>query len=284
MMVIDNSRHVRGPRLLLVVVALSLPYLSLACYNPSISNGGLLCAEAGKACPDGFECNATDRRCYATVKCSVAAVTPICQDGPKAGAACNPTCQIGCACGRCNVFGANPVCTTSIGSAQLGQICTPGAKDNCAAGLICLLESCGSNLGRCYQHCTTSAQCSGGRACEVPILDGSTGRDTGYRTCSLAPQSCNPVATTGNGCPSPSLGCYLDTDGTTFCDCSNSTPPLVLGGLCVSYNDCASNLVCATSAGVAGAHCRQACTVASSTCPSGQRCIAEGSTYGYCGT
>ena len=284
----EDSERVRwtvGPRL--VVMFLSLPLLSPACYNPGIKDGGLLCAEAGKSCPDGFKCNLADGHCYAVLTCSVPAVTPICADAPKAGAMCNPTCQTGCTCGRCNVSGAAAACTTSIGTVALGQICTLG-KDNCQAGYVCLLESttCGNNVGRCYQHCTTNAQCgTGGRTCEIPILDASD-RDTGYKTCSLQAQPCNPVTTTmaSNGCPNVGLGCYLSTSGATFCDCPSRATPAILGGVCEAYNDCAIGLVCTTSTSSVGAHCRQGCTPAGGGgCSNGLRCIPVGATYGYCG-
>ena len=271
-------------------MALSLLLLSLApaCYNPSIKDGGLLCADAGKSCPDGFKCNVGDGHCYAVVTCSVPPPTPLCQDAPKTGAACNPTCQTGCTCGRCNVSGAVAVCSTTVGTVGLGQICTLG-KDNCQPGFICLLESstCGINIGRCYQHCTTNAQCGTGRTCEIPILytDNNIEKDTGYKTCSLQGQACNPVVTTGNGCAIPALGCYLNSSGATFCDCPQRATPVSLGGVCDVYNDCAAGLVCTTSTILAGAHCRQACTQSAGAagCPTGQRCVALGPTYGSCG-
>jgi hypothetical protein len=258
------------------------------CYNPSITDGGFVCADAGKRCPDGFECSATDNHCHATVKCSVT-VAPLCQDTPKAGTACNPACQTGCACGRCNVAGKLAVCSTQIGTATLGQICNP-SKDNCAAGLICLLEAdtCGANLGRCYQHCTatgaTAAQCGSGRSCEIPILDGSNA-DTGYKACSLMTQTCSPLATAAasNGCPAATLGCYLATGGATFCDCPNRTAPGILGASCDVYNDCAAGLMCTASTGSVGNHCRTICMVqGQNTCPGGGRCNAVGTVYGYC--
>lgn len=262
-----------------------------ACYNPSITDHGFICADAGKRCPDGFVCNPTTLRCDAVVKCSVPKQTQICSDEPKAGTRCNPACQTGCACGRCNVAGADASCTTVIGTATLGQLCTPN-KDNCASGLICLLEpsTCGTDVGRCYQHCTASgavaAQCGTGRSCEIPILD-SAGKDTTYRTCGLASQPCNPIAITNNGCPSAAFGCYLNTAGAaTYCDCPNTTTLVILGGSCAAYNDCAAGLVCTTSAGSVGPHCRQVCTQSNSgggtSCPNGQRCVPIGATYGYC--
>jgi hypothetical protein len=257
------------------------------CYNPSITDHGFICADAGKRCPDGFACNPMTLRCDAVKTCPVPMQTPICADPPKAGTDCNPACQTGCACGRCNVAGMAAVCSTTIGSATLGQLCTP-AKDNCAAGFICLLEpsTCGADVGRCYQHCTTTgaaaAQCGAGRACEIPILD-SQSRDTTYRACGLASQVCNPVA--NNGCPSAAFGCYLNITGAlTICDCPTATTGMILGASCTNYNDCAAGLVCTDSTGSVGRHCRQVCTQSTTAtgCPNGQRCIAIGTMYGYC--
>lgn len=286
-MSIENGRRRRRGRVHLWLAGMALALLNAAagCYNPTITDAGLICADAGKRCPDGFEC-ATDQRCHAVVKCAVATPTPICQDAPRSGTVCNPACQSGCACGRCNVSGAAAVCTTTVGTVELGQVCTP-SKDNCKAGLICLLESdtCGGSLGRCYQHCTTggsaAAQCGAGRACEIPILDGA-GKDTAYLACGLASQSCNPVVATGNGCPNAALGCYLMTTGLTYCDCPNRATPVILGGACDTYNDCAVGLVCTTSSGTVGSHCRQICNGPAPPCPNGQRCVAVGTTYGYC--
>jgi hypothetical protein len=275
-----------GLLLTLLTVALSL-FSPAACYNPSIQDGGFFCAEAGKQCPDGFLC-AEDGKCHSTAsqKCRVPAITPLCTDQPVTGAACNPTCQTGCSCGRCNVQGAAPACVTDVGTKKLGDICTIG-KDDCQPGYICLLESdtCGQNVGRCYQYCTTNAQCASpvaGRTCEIPILDNNS-NDTKYRACGLGSQTCNPMATTSNGCPSPGLGCYVNLAGATFCDCPNRTTPVVLGGLCTAYNDCGPGLICTPSAGLAGMHCRQICmTSGTNTCPSGQHCMTVASSYGYC--
>jgi hypothetical protein len=262
-------------------LAALLPVLAwVGCYNPQIVDGGLVCADAGEACPDGFHCNPVDHRCHKAVpQCSTAPVTALCQEQPSAGTACNPTCQTGCACGRCNVAGTAAVCTETVGTKQLSQVCTTGS-DDCAPGLICLLESCGAQLGRCYRHCTSASQCQSGVACQLPILD-SAGNDTNFKTCDLAPETCDPVARTG--CLNAALNCYLDSGGATFCDCPSGNTPVAQGGACTGYNDCAAGLACVSVAGVTGLRCRQLCTQARSTCNNGQRCIPAGATYGYCG-
>jgi len=269
----------------LALLALSL-LSPAACYNPSIQDGGFLCAEAGKQCPDGFTC-ASDGHCRANASSQCHKVTPICSESPPdGGAACNPTCQTGCSCGRCNVVGSAPACVTNLGTLKVGDICDP-SNDKCQPGDICLLEAdtCGKNIGRCYQYCTTNAQCASpiaGRTCEIPILDGNN-NDTRYRTCSLGSQMCNPMATTNNGCPNPGLGCYVNTAGATFCDCANRAMSVALGGVCTAYNDCGHGLICTPQAGLAGTHCRQIClTSGTNTCQNGQHCMAVAGGYGYC--
>jgi hypothetical protein len=281
-----------------------------ACYNPRIDDGNLACA-AGQ-CPDGFACLA-DNRCHhvgVTVDvgvppsdagapgsdaadgptpdanppmCTTAVVTPVCQQAPAAGQACNPGCQKGCACGRCNIVDRSPQCVP-VGSAKLGDTCKPGAQDNCGAGLICLSEGCGNGLGRCYRHCAGDEQCPGS-ICTIPILD-QTGKDTGFRTCDVPAQSCDPVNNTG--CPDPALACYLTSANQTLCDCANPHPADggTSGGMndapCNVYNDCAAGFFCVDSG--MGPRCHFVCLVASPACPAG-RCIPSGtgSKYGYCG-
>jgi hypothetical protein len=256
------------------------------CYSPKIQDGGLVCApgDGGDRCPDGFECNAVDNHCYRSGgQCAKAA--PLCQDAPKAGSACNPVCQTGCDCGRCNISGLAAVCSPLIGPKKLGDVCTP-QRDDCDAGLICLLEACGSNLGRCYRHCATAAQCAAGVACGTPILDG-TGTDTGFLTCDLAPRDCDPIARTG--CPSPALTCFVGASAGgagasgTFCDCPGRALPE--DSTCDAPTDCAAGLTCASGAGVSGKRCRPICLANGPACPSGQRCVtASAARFGYCGS
>src|SRR5215468_3815883 len=93
-------------------LALLAALVSGSCYNPSILDGGFICADAGKVCPDGFVCDPADNHCRrkpgasadgGPSECSVPKVDPLCADLPAAGQACNPACQNGCDCGRCNV-------------------------------------------------------------------------------------------------------------------------------------------------------------------------------------
>jgi hypothetical protein len=295
--------------------ALAAAGLLLAgCFKPNIKDGGFQCASSGKACPDGFQCGA-DNLCERmpvttppqpdsgmeagsgteagpdlamkeaggeTASCMP--VTPLCADGPAAGEACSPSCQRGCACGqRCNVIDGKPACVP-VGTVKLGELCNSGA-DNCAPGLICLIEPCGNGLARCYQHCTKDAQCAG-TACTINIQDNKGGM-TNYYTCDVPPRACNPVG--GTGCPSDAFDCYLTSGNQTLCDCpgagqgKNNDP-------CTIYSDCAAGFICISGVnGQTTPHCHFVCDVTMASCPANgdggtQSCapLGAGSKFGYC--
>ena len=121
------------------------------CYKPNITDNGFLCAATGKKCPDGYTCGA-DHRCSLNPAspppdsgppdmkmmtdgggepvCSLPHVAPLCAEAPAKGDACSPACQNGCDCGRCNVVDGKAKCVAT-GTVKLGDVCTPGAADNC---------------------------------------------------------------------------------------------------------------------------------------------------------
>jgi hypothetical protein len=248
------------------------------CYNPNVQDGGFLCG-ADKRCPDGYSC-AADNRCRKSADggvCSSPPVTMLCSDEPASGQICNPTCQTGCACGRCNVVGDSSACTPA-GTKALGQVCNIGA-DDCSAGYICLAEACGNSLGRCYRHCTTSDQCMG-TICQIPI-DDAAGNHTGFKACDVPIQTCDPVQNTG--CPDPALNCYMTSTNQTLCDCPSSGTPRMQGESCNVYNDCAAGLIC-VSVGTGGPQCRRLCRVAAGAlcAASTSACVSLNGTYGYC--
>jgi hypothetical protein len=292
----------RAAALAPAAIAFVLFVLSSAsgCYKPSILDGGFLCSKSG-ACPDGFKCGA-DKHCSvmplaavpdagpgtdgpkeAPPDCTSPPVTALCSAAPAAGQACNPTCQTGCACGRCNVVGKTATCVPN-GTVLLGELCTYGS-DNCAAGLICLREQdgCGNPvIARCYRHCTVDAQCGTDTFCQISIQD-SAKNDTGFSACDVPPRDCDPVANTG--CPSPALNCYYTSLNETVCDCATGTGKN--GDKCAVYSDCAPGFVCISLAGAAGARCQFECKVGvAANCPSGTTCMTTttGAKYGYCGS
>jgi hypothetical protein len=283
------------------------------CFKPNIRDGGFLCAPSGKACPDGFHCGADGfcERMPVTTAPHVdggvegggsdakrdtatdgggetgacTPITPLCADNPDAGEDCSPACQRGCACGqRCNVVDGKPACVPA-GTVTLGELCNSNA-DNCAPGLICLLETCGNGLARCYQHCTKDAQCNG-TACTINIED-NKGAMTSYYTCDVPPRACNPID--GSGCPSLSFNCYLTSANRTLCDCPGAGKAGMNNDPCSFYNDCAAGFICISGVnGQTTPHCHFVCDISMASCPpSGdggtQTCSPTGDAakYGYC--
>jgi hypothetical protein len=280
-----SRAHRSGWALLPVSIGLILT----GCYKPSITDGGLICAEAGKPCPDGFSCDPTDNHCHtgsALVEdastCSVPPVAKLCDDLPGPGQDCNPICQVGCSCGRCNISSTGDgVCTISPGSKTVGQVCLISAADDCAPGLACIQEACGNNLARCRRICQNNGQCTTG-FCQVAIkLPNSDGATSMYQACELGAQTCDPVVNTG--CPS-GLNCYVGNGTDTLCDCPSKPTPGGLGDSCFLTNDCTPGLICITT-GTSGTHCQQLCKVATPICPTGRpTCtpVVAGTSYGYC--
>jgi hypothetical protein len=302
---------------ILVAVVAAGPIGAGGCYNPSILEGGFACASSGQPCPRHLKCG-PDSFCYGSAEydrlfgpdsgyadsavaetgggdgkpeggvkpeagndasCSFGVVAELCGESPAAGQACNAACQTGCACGRCNVVAGATTCVAP-GAVKLGELCTPGANDDCEAGLVCLPETCGNGLARCYRHCTRSSQC-GAAFCQVPILKDNVA--TGFLACDLPPRACDPIA--NSGCPHPALNCYLTSANDTLCDCPRRKTPALEGEECALYNDCGGGLFCVQGAdGAAGARCRFTCNVAASACPSPKHCIPNGTNakFGYC--
>jgi hypothetical protein len=302
---VDRARlaSVDRARLASLLAAIALA----GCYKPSIKDGGLVCSPAN-ACPDGYTC-AADHHCW-TVPPVVMPTdsgmdmakdvtppkgdaggeggtcvppAPMCAAGPAAGDACSPACQRGCACGRCNVIDGKATCV-SAGTVKLGDVCNAGA-DDCAPGLICLLETCGNGLARCYQHCISNDQCAG-TACTITI-DDSKGNATSYTTCDVPPRACNPVAIGTSGCPNPALNCYLTSANETLCDCPGNVAKQGMNNdPCTIYSDCAAGFICISGVdGQTTPHCHFVCEVANKSCPiSEPNCVpaGTGSKYGYC--
>ncbi len=292
----------RTPALGVLLAVVLAGALRAWCYKPVIDEGGFKCASAGKKCPDGLTCG-SDNRCWqkpppvtnndasdgkimsdagdgaAESMCALTVVTPTCNDVPKAGQTCNPACQTGCACGRCNVVGKATACVAA-GTVKLGELCKLGVGDDCAPGLICRKEACGNGLARCYQHCTKSEQC-GGSFCQLSI-DDDAGKPTGFTVCDVAPRTCDPI--TSDGCPANAFKCYLTGSNDTLCDCpSNPTKPGAAGDACNFYNDCDGGLYCVGGVGVTP-RCHFVCDVANPTCPATTTCHPVGTSakFGYC--
>jgi hypothetical protein len=286
---------------------------SAGCFKPNILDGGFQCAASGKPCPDGFRCGA-DNRCErmpitslpdagtdagagTDAKKDMATstdggdggacppVAPLCADEPDAGEACSPSCQRGCGCGqRCTVIDGKAACVPA-GTVQLGELCNSNA-DNCAPGLICLIETCGNNLARCYRHCTLGKdeQCNG-TACTINIEDNNH-NPTSYYTCDVPSRACNPVD--GSGCPSLSFNCYLTSANQTLCDCPGTGKQGMNNDTCTLYSDCAPGFICISGVdGQTTPHCHFVCDVSKGTtgCTLAEPMCTPagmGAKFGYC--
>ncbi|HEV3032122.1 MAG TPA: hypothetical protein VG319_10805, partial [Polyangia bacterium] len=147
---------------------------------------------------------------------------PVTGCAPASSGKCDPVCQTGCTgchekCASntagtltCNV----PLDTRARG---LGENCDIASKDqaaqtdNCAPGLVCLDDACGS---RCYHYCKSDADC--------PMSTCTHDAGGGIKTCDVQAVTCNPIKNMmPTDCPLAAQGCYLSSTVTdrTVCDC-----------------------------------------------------------------
>lgn len=208
-----------------------------ACYDPDITPNGLRCAPSGKQCPDGFTCS--NGRCIVTPSSMCVNEIPKLCESPISGE-CDPVCQVGCVCGlRCNVVGAQPECLQPASAPKaLGEKCNPMA-DDCQPGYVCLQEGCGTNLGRCYRHCRSNADCGSASTCTERIESGQS--TVPHKACSPPFQTCDPFDNTG--CPDPALRCFVI--GTLqICNCPSTATPRQVGEACLFPEECGPGLAC----------------------------------------
>jgi hypothetical protein len=267
------------------------------CYSPKVGPG-LACAEApAKRCPDGFEC--ANQLCVSvgggtggtggaglgggsgggggtagqggTGGTCAKPIVSLCPVAAGAPAGCDPVCQNGCGCGlRCNVTLAGASCLAPLGAKVVGEACRPDA-DDCAPGLICQQEACGTNLGRCYRLCRDPSACVSSGVCSTfAVVSG--GASAIQRICDLGDRTCDAFARTG--CPDPALNCYVTGPNHTRCDCPGMQ--LAEGAACVHPNDCGAGLACL---GVDGSlRCYKLCRN-TTDCAA---CVTLGTAGGYC--
>ena len=162
----------------------------------------------------------------------------------------------------------------------LGEECYiafPGSAeqtDDCAPGLICLNDGCGS---RCYQFCKTDADCF------ISTCTGDAGG--GVKVCDVQSVACNPVTNDPMECPGGVEGCYLSATTTdrTLCDCPFQAGPT--NSSCSISQDCFPGLVCVDITGIGHSICRPVCdlTAGASGCPAATCVPLNGSKkYGFC--
>ncbi|HEY7374091.1 MAG TPA: hypothetical protein VIF57_18160 [Polyangia bacterium] len=305
-----------SPFALLFVVAAA----SLGCYRPAIVEGGLACnLDAGaKACPEGFKCD-TDGRCRRNLlgdggADSTSGDTSVDMDGggddtgmclpPKmnctptpGGGLCDPYCQTGCGCHeKCSVNTAGTLTCkvppsgfqvrTLLQPCQIQNGGTANQNDQCAPGLVCVEDACGSaaGSGRCYQFCRNDGECT-----NAPCNKDAGG---GVKVCDVPYDDCVPLAAGMNtGCVGNALMCYLSTNdpSKTICDCE-FPPGLREMDVCARSRECNPGLVCVDPNGQGTKLCTRVCRLAVSTDCSFGSCRVymdngvANATYGYCGS
>jgi hypothetical protein len=290
-----DSSDASSPRAA-VAAALTLAFVFLAaCFNPRITSGSLRCAPTGKPCPDNFNCNASGF--------CVTAGSPLGGTGGTAGSSggtggdtscanpvaalcappgglggCDPICQTGCTCGlECGITSTgSPACFDNPGTKVTGQVCTPGSQE-CVPGDVCLKETCGNNLGRCYRFCRTDNECKPG-VCLTQVTS-SSNASTGLMACNQGNVMCQ--AFENMGCPDNAFVCYITGPNLTACDCPNPVPSdqKQIGDACLGYNDCALHLACLDLSDGAGRRCYKLCKT-NTDCP-GTMCTTVGGTAGF---
>lgn len=225
--------------------ALLLVLAVAGCFRPQITDGGFQCnLVASPACPDGFTC---DR----------GASPPACWQGPHDS-------------------GAGDQSDATAGVGEFGACI---ASSECAAGLVCVADTCGS---RCYRRCSSDDGCPGA-TCSRPVPGGG-------RACDMPPADCNPLAWAGGGqvgCRLAATACYASVarGAQTVCDCPGGGR---IGDPCALPTDCLVGLLCADPTGTGMRTCQQTCAFAASNCAP-KTCKpyvgADGAinpTYGFC--
>lgn len=265
------------------------------CYDPKISDKLVCAAAPAKACPDGFVCSGnlcvrsgaqtgTGGRGGGTGGAGTGGratggaggqcpnpIVPLCQTS-SASATCDPVCQTGCGCGlRCNVTTAGLGCAPPQGAKKVGELCQSGS-DDCAPGLVCLQEACGTNVARCYRYCMDGSACGTNGVCGTSV-ELPNGTSSGQRACDLGDSACDAVARTG--CPDPALTCFMAGPNSTRCDCPSGLNRAA-GENCSGYNDCAAGLTCLSVGGPA--RCYKLCR-GNSDCAG---CTIIGTAGGFC--
>jgi hypothetical protein len=138
-------------------------------------------------------------------------------------------------------------------------------------GDVCLKETCGNNLGRCYRFCRTDNDCSP-TVCLTRV-------SSDLMACNQGNVPCQAFANTG--CADPALVCYVTGTTQTACDCPNPAALMQEGKDCISYNDCASGLACLAVLGRTS-RCYRLCDPTMGCTDSTKTCTPIGSAGYYC--
>ncbi|MEQ9496646.1 MAG: Dickkopf N-terminal cysteine-rich domain-containing protein [Deltaproteobacteria bacterium] len=197
------------------------------------------------ACAARVDCPTTKPECAPSGLCFACAADSEC-------ASPTPTCNAG-ACVGCasdaDCSGTTPVCDLASGACR-----------GCASNTECTTPPICSPSGQCT-GCTSNADCAGATpACHVPSA-----------TCveCVTKDDCPASAPACDGATSTCIGC------TSNADCAGATPAChVPSGLCLA---CVSNADCAAPTPTCAATTATCVGCATTGCPNGQVCGANGS-------
>jgi hypothetical protein len=279
----------------------------LACYTPTVLDGGYRCGSGVKACPDGFTCDtatmtcrqiggggdagASDRpsgsdgRSDAGGDAACVPPPPLCT--PQQGTAlCDPVCQDGCGCNqKCSSNTAGTLTCNmplALGTRAVGQSCdiqAPGTTqqtDSCAAGLVCVADSCQGQS--CYRFCVTDQDC--------PNSTCSRDAGGGVKICDVPFVTCDPLPGQPSDCPATGQGCYLSSTMADRTLCTSCPGGVVANAGCTLSRDCLPGLVCVDATNINDFRCRRVCSLqgGGGGCNNGLTCRSVGGSrmYGYC--
>lgn len=188
----------------------------------------------------------------------------------------NTGCDGGAGCYRAVVGAEVRQLCASAGNARWGATCT--SANNCAPGYACLGDPGRCTLlccGRDHARCEDPAQ--GGRAGAL-CVGAVIGTDARY---CIETRVCDPVATSGNGCPSELPRCdIIAASGATACVAVNRAPggdgaPCCRSEACGPGFACIRDITQSCRDASPDGLCRRLCSTAAgapATCPTGQSC------------
>jgi hypothetical protein len=219
--------------------------------------------------------------CYKRAGASTGGIDLGVGDGGTASS-CDPIKQTGCAGGqKCYVAATGAFLCKATGTKAIGELCTSGSNDDCAAGLHCSAEGTPPDTAHavCRQYCGADSDCT-----EAPAASAGEAEPTNVPRCfegltastvRLCSLSCDPVGA-GAGCATGrTCGFFTDTSSNEYTDCFASKG-VADGQSCTLITDCATGETCAQSGSSSMPHCRKTCRPdqAATDCSGGLQCPA----------
>jgi hypothetical protein len=274
------------------------------CYSPSIKNGTLACAEAGKPCPDGFVCHSSDGLCYSSqgndgpmdggdapkVDVPDAAELDV-HDAGSADVRDAPQVDVGEA-GTETAPGRDSGSDAPTGNGGLGSACTAGAQ--CASGVcadgVCCQNACSGrceacNLPSALGVCTAVAAGAPSPTGHVPCAtdpvascdqDGTCDGNRGCRLM-LAGTACGPSSCSA-GMGTPAATC--DGQGQCRSGTARACAPYTCNTTTACFTACTSNTQCQLPNTCSNGSCGPKAN--GSSCSQSSECASQNCVDGVC--